>query len=229
MDSSLPTIAILGGTGKEGPGLAMRWARAGYPIIIGSRQLEKAQATAAELNEKLGLKRDSFPPVIQGLENADAVRRAQICVLTVVQSAHQVALESLRQVLQGKILVDATARVDFRDPRPPDPPAAARTAQGILGPGVRVVAAFQNVPAHALKKDLDQPLDTDVLVCADDAEAAQAIIQLAGAGGMRAYYAGGLDNAVVIEGLTAVLISLNKNYGVKTASIGVTGIASSEG
>jgi hypothetical protein len=144
-------------------------------------------------------------------------------VLTVVQAAHQAALEGLVQDLQGKILVDATARVDFRDPRPPAPPAAARIAQDILGPGVRVVAAFQNVPAHALKK-LDQPLHTDVLVCSDDLDAAEQVIRLAEAGGMRAYYAGGLDNAVVVEGLTSILISVNQRYGVKTASIGITGL-----
>jgi NADPH-dependent F420 reductase len=216
--NSLPTIAILGGTGKEGPGLALRWASAGYSIIIGSRQLEKAEATAAELNTKLGIS------TIRGLENGPAARQADLCVLTVVQAAHQAALEGLKDDLQGKILVDATARVDFRDPRPPAPPAAARIAQQILGPGVRVVAAFQNVPAHALKKNLGQSLDTDVLVCADDQEAAEQVIQLAEAGGMRGYYAGGLDNAVVVEGLTSILISLNARYGVKTASIGVTGI-----
>jgi 8-hydroxy-5-deazaflavin:NADPH oxidoreductase len=214
----LPTIAILGGTGKEGPGLALRWAYAGYPILIGSRQLDKAQATAAELNAKLGL--DS----VRGLENGAAARQADISVLTVVQSAHQAALESLKDDLQGKILVDATARVDFRDPRPPSPPSAARIAQEILGPGVRVVAAFQNVPSHALKKNLGQSLDTDALVCADDAQAADAVIRLAEAAGIRAYYAGGLDNAVVVEGLTSLLISINQRYGIKTASIGITGI-----
>ncbi|MBN1146227.1 MAG: NADPH-dependent F420 reductase [Anaerolineales bacterium] len=215
---SLPTIAILGGTGKEGPGLAMRWANAGYSIIIGSRQAEKAHNTAAELNTKLGI--DS----VRGMENASAARSADICVLTVVQSAHQSALEGLKEDLQGKILVDATARVDFRQPQPPAPPAAARLAQDILGAGARVVAAFQNVPAHVLKKDLGSPLDTDVLVCADDPEAAQQVIDLAARGGMRAYYAGGLDNAIVVEGLTALLISLNKHYGTKTASIGITGV-----
>ncbi|MBN2550165.1 MAG: NADPH-dependent F420 reductase [Anaerolineales bacterium] len=217
-NSSLPIIAILGGTGKEGTGLAMRWASAGYSIIIGSRQLEKAQATAADLNARLGMN------TVTGVENSLAARRADICVLTVVQEAHQAALEGLKEALQGKILVDATARVDFRDPRPPAPPSAARLAQDILGSGVRVVAAFQNVPAHALKKNLGQSLETDVLACADDPEAAQAVIRLAEAGGMRAYYAGGLDNAIVVEGLTSILISLNKQYGTKTASIGITGI-----
>jgi 8-hydroxy-5-deazaflavin:NADPH oxidoreductase len=213
-------IAILGGTGKEGPGLAMRWASAGYRVLIGSRQLEKAQATAAELNAKLGLS------TIVGMENEAAARQADICILTVVQEAHQAALVSLKDVLQGRILVDATARVDFRDPRPPAPPAAARQAQDILGDGVRVVAAFQNVPAHALKKNLGQSLHTDVLVCSDDLQAAEEVIRLAQGGGMNAYYAGGLDNAVVVEGLTSILISLNKRYGVKTASIGVTGLDS---
>ena len=216
--SSLPTIAIIGGTGKEGPGLAMRWASVGYTVIIGSRQLEKAQATAAELNVLLNLN------TIQSMENGPAARQADICVLTVVQAAHQAALESLKADLQGKILVDATARVDFRDPRPPSPPSAARHAQNILGPGVRLVAAFQNVPAHSLKKNLGGSLNADVLVCADDLSAADQVIQLAQAGGMRAYHAGSLDNAIVVEGLTSILISLNQRYGVKTASIGVTGI-----
>lgn len=214
----LPVIAILGGTGKEGPGLAMRWATSGYCILIGSRQAEKAQATASDLRAKLGLER------ISGLENADAARQADICVLTVVQDAHQSALVSLKDALQGKILVDATARVDFRDPKPPAPPAAARIAQDILGPGVRVVAAFQNVPAHSLKKNLGQEMDSDALVCADDLPAAEVVMRLAEAGGMRAYFAGGLDNALVVEGLTSILISLNKHYGIKTASITVSGI-----
>ncbi len=218
MTETLPIIAILGGTGKEGPGLALRWGGAGYPIIIGSRQTEKAQATADELNAMLG------GNSVQGMENGLAARNADICVLTVMYTAHQSAIDSLIDDLQGKILVDATARVDFRDPRPPDPPSAARIAQDKLGAGVRVVAAFQNVPAHALKKNLGQPLDSDVLVCADDVEAANEVIKLAEAGGMRAYYAGGLDNAIVVEGLTSIMISLNKHHGVKTASIGIRGI-----
>lgn len=215
--SPLPTIAILGGTGKEGPGLALRWATAGYPILIGSRQAEKAQATAMELNAALGAGQ------IQGFENSEAARRADICVLTVVQSAHEAAIESLKEVLQGKLLVDTTARVDYKDPRPPAPPSAARFAQEMLGPGVRVAAAFQNVPASTLKKKLGEPLDVDVLICSDDPAAAGVVIRLAEAAGMRGYHAGGLDNAVVVEGLTSILISLNKNYGGH-ASIGITGI-----
>jgi len=212
------TVAVLGGTGQEGPGLAMRWALAGYPIIIGSRQAEKAEKTASELNAELGI------GTIRGLQNNEAARQADISVLTVMFSAHKAAVESLRGDLEGKILVDATARVDFRDPKPPSPPSAARLAQNILGVEVRVVAAFQNVPAHALRKKLGQKLHTDVLVCADDVDAANTVIQLANGGQMRAYYAGDLDSAIVVEGLTALLIGINKHYGVKTASIGVVGL-----
>lgn len=216
--SQKPTLAILGGTGKEGPGLAMRWAVAGYPILIGSRQQEKAQATAEELQQMLNLEN------IQGFENAEAARRADISILTVKFTAHEAAVSGLRAALQGKILVDATARVDFRNPEPPGPPAAAEYAQETLGANVRVVAAFQNVPAHVLRKNLDEPLGLDVLVCAEDQEAAQIVIQLAQDAGMRGYYAGGLANAIVVEGLTSILISLNKHYDTKTASIAVTGI-----
>jgi NADPH-dependent F420 reductase len=217
MEEKKPVIAILGGTGKEGPGLAMRWALAGCSIIIGSRQREKAEKTADELNEKLGI--DS----IIGLENSEAARMADICVLTVVQTAHQSALEGLRDSLKGKVLVDATARVDFKNPIPPRPPAAAEVAQEILGKEVVVVAAFQNVPAHALR-NLREPINGDVLVCAEDISAANLVIKLAEDAGMDAYYAGGLANAVTIEGLTALLININKHYKTKTASINIAGL-----
>ncbi len=217
-EKSLPTIAILGGTGKEGPGLAMRWVMQGYPIIIGSRKAEKARRIADELNNKLGI--DS----IRGLENGPAARSADICVLTVVHTAHQTAIEGLKDDLPGKILVDATARVDFREPTPPAPPSAARIAKNILGDQVQVVAAFQNVPAASLRKNLDQPLEEDVLICSDDLDAVGEVSELAESIGMKAYYAGNLDNAIVVEGLTSLLISMNKHYESRSASIQVTGL-----
>ena len=176
-----PIIAILGGTGKEGMGLGLRWARAGFKIVIGSRQVEKARMAAEDINTRLGINS------IVGMENSQAVAKADICVLTVVQTAHRPVLESLKDVLQGKILVDATARIDYQNPRPPDPPSASQQAQEILGPGVRVVAAFQNVPAKTLAKSPDQPIDADVLVCSDDVRSAEQIILLAKAAGMRGY------------------------------------------
>jgi NADPH-dependent F420 reductase len=217
-EKSLPTIAILGGTGNEGPGLAMRWVIQGYPIIIGSRKAEKALRIADELNSQLGI--DS----IRGMENGVAARSADICVLTVVHTAHQAAIEGLKEDLQGKILVDATARIDFREVIPPAPPSAARLAKNILGDQVRVVAAFQNVSAASLRKNLDQPVEVDVLICADDLADYEEVRSLAESIGMRAYYAGNLDNAIVVEGLTSILISINKYYHSRHASIQVTGI-----
>lgn len=199
-------IAILGGTGKEGTGLALRWAKAGFDVIIGSRQMEKAQSAANSLNEKLGIK------TVVGMVNSDAVLSADICVLTVVQAAHESALIGLKEVLQGKILVDATVRIEFPKADPPEKPSAGRIAQDILEDGVKVVAAYQNIPSKALHKNLDGSLGIDVLVCADDIDAANTVIRLTEKIGMGAYYAGSLDNAVVVEGLTALLISMNKYY-----------------
>jgi 8-hydroxy-5-deazaflavin:NADPH oxidoreductase len=218
MTNNLLTIAIIGGTGKEGTGLAMRWAAAGYKVVIGSREISKARQTANMINQKLGV------DTIIGLVNMDAVKMADICILTVVQSAHQQAIENLKGSLTGKILVDTTARVDYRDPLPPEPPSAGQQAQGILGSTVRVVAAFQNIPAQSLTRSIGQLMDADVLVCSDDIEAAEQVIRLAKAAGMRGYYAGGLAYAIVVEGLTSVLISMNKHYGIKNASIRISGI-----
>ncbi|MCB2178880.1 NADPH-dependent F420 reductase [bacterium] len=203
---SKPVIAIIGGTGKEGTGLALRWADAGYKVIIGSRQAERAEATAAELNEKLGT------DTIIGLENPQAAAQAEICVLTVVFKFHADAVENLKDALQGKLVVDATARVAYPQADPPGPPSAGRIAQDILGEGATVVTAFQNVPASLLKKNLGQPVASDVLVCGDDLEAVERVITLTEDAGMNGYYAGGLDHAFVVEGLTALLIKMNTYY-----------------
>jgi 8-hydroxy-5-deazaflavin:NADPH oxidoreductase len=219
-DRLILTIGLIGGTGQAGPALAGRWAKAGYNVLIGSRQAEKAQSVAAALNQELELE------TIQGLENSQAVSQADIAVLTVEQTAHAAALESVKAALQGKILVDATARVDFRAPAPPAAPAAARQAQTLLGDGVRVVAAFQTAPAFMLKKYPEKPLEIDVLVCADDVPAAEEVIKLANGAGLKGYYAGPLDNAVVVEGLSALMIAMNKHYKSLRGSIKVTGIKS---
>ncbi len=213
------TLAILGGTGNLGPGLALRWANAGYKVLIGSRKATKAQRVAAELNEILG--GDS----IEGMENRQAAENADVCVLTTKATAHQEAIESLKGALQGKILVDTTARVDFRDPKPPKPPPAARMAQDTLGSDARLVAAFQTIPATTLRENLDTPLNMDVLVCSDDITAANEVIKLIEGARLNAYYAGGLDNSITLEGLVALLISTNRHYDSKTGSFQVSGIA----
>jgi NADPH-dependent F420 reductase len=214
--SDKPVIAILGGTGHEGTGLALRWASNGYEVIIGSRKEEKALKVTAELNAILGKE------LIRGMENSEAAQEADINILTVVATAHEAAIESLKDDVQGKILVDATARIKFPNPKPPTPPSAARMAQDALGEGVRVVAAFQNIPASALK-DLDKELNADVLVCADHQEDAHEVMELIRGAGMHAYYAGDLDIAITLEGLTAVLVYLNKYNDIKHASIKIIG------
>lgn len=218
MQNNLPTIAIIGGTGKEGTGLGTRWAAAGYHVVIGSRAIEKARLVSDTINKGLGIDQ------VIGLTNAGAVKLAEICVLTVVHTAHQQAIESLKNELQGKILVDATSRVDYRDPRPPEPPCAGEQSQAFLGPNVRVVAAFQNVPAQSLSMGIGQSMDADALVCSDVPEAAEQVVTLARAAGMRGYYAGRLANAVVVEGLTSILISMNRYYKIKNSSVKITGI-----
>ncbi len=212
------TIGLIGGTGNLGPGLASRWASAGYGVIIGSRSEEKAQGIAEELNKKLDIEG------IRGMKNEDAIEAADICVLTVNQAAHGKIIETIKDHLGGKILVDATARVDFRDPVPPEPPAAARIAQDVIGEAGTVVAAFQTVPAHALQKNIGMPLDLDVLVCADDEEAAAEVIKLAEGADMRAFFAGGLDNAITAEGITALLIAMNRKYKSKNGTIRISGL-----
>ena len=211
-----PKIAILGGTGHEGTGLALRWASNGYEVIIGSRKLEKALRVTEEMNEILG------KDLIRGMDNSSAAREADINVLTVVATAHESAVTGLKDDLQGKILVDATARIKFPNPKPPEPPSAARLAQEALGESVRVVAAFQNIPASSLK-DLEKDLDSDVLVCADKQEDAEAVMDLIRGAGMNAYYIGDLDIAITVEGLTAVLVYLNKYNDIKHASIKIVG------
>ena len=213
------TIAVIGGTGNLGPGLAKRWAQAGYRVLIGSRKTEKAEKVAAELNKELSMEG------IVGYQNAEAARQADIVVLTVKATAHKAIVESLRDAVDGKIVIDTTARVDFQSPSPPSAPAAAKMAQEVFGSSARVVAAYQTVPAHRLSGDASGPLDLDVLVCADDTAAAEEVIKLTRAAGMQGYYAGNLENAVVIEGLTSLLISMNKHYGSKTATIAIRGLA----
>ena len=217
MSDSLPTVGILGGTGKEGSGLALRWAKNGYSLIIGSRTPERAAQAAEDLRAKV-------PGVnVRGADNADTAREADIVILTVPHEAQLSTLEGLKDQLKGKVLVDATARVDWRKPKPPEGKAAARMAQDLLGPEVRVVSAFQNIPASALVRP-EEKLESDVLVCSDDPAARAEVVRLAEGAGMDAYEAGGLDNGIVVEGLTALIIIMNKRYKSNACGIRMTGV-----
>ncbi len=213
-------IAVIGGTGKEGKGLALRWASAGYEIIIGSRDAERAATTANELNVTLGKSN------VSGLGNADAAHAADIVVLSVPYEAHAATLDMIAEGAQGKVLIDVTAPLDPENKRKvlhvPEG-SAAQAAQMKLGTNVRVVAAFQNI-SYTHLSDLHGDLGSDVLVCGNDKEAKRQVIALAKAAGMSAFDAGPIENAVVAEGLTAVLININIAFKIKNAGIRITGI-----
>jgi len=216
-DGLILTLAVLGGTGREGPGLAFRWARAGYHVLIGSRSLEKAEATAAALNERLG------ENVVHGLTNDEAAMQCNIAVLTVPYSAQRATLEALRPALAGKVLVDVSVPLGADIGRASMPPAgsACQEAQEILGADIQVVAAFQNISSVHLADD--SPIQCDVLVCSDSPAAREQVLQLVAAIGLTGWDAGPLQNAAVVEGLTSVLLGINKRYKIRGAGIRITG------
>lgn len=219
-EKTIMTVAVLGGTGKEGSGLAVRWAASGYNVVIGSRSAERAEQKADELNTIVGA------AIISGAQNTDAAAQADLVVLSVPYAAHQATLESIRDQVQGKILVDVT--VPLQPPKVsvvnlPEGQAAALEAQAFLGDDVRVVAAFQNISAEHLQ-DLNHHVESDVLVCGDDKDAKAEVIQLVKAAGMRGFDAGALRNAIAVESLTPVLIGLNIRYKGSGAGIRITGI-----
>ncbi len=215
------TIAVVGGTGKEGSGLVLRWASSGYRVLIGSRDAAKADAKAQELNGILGVE------VIRGLSNEDAAAKGDVVVLSVPYAAHQEILQSICQAVQGKILVDLTVPLQppaIRKVYIPEGKAAALETQALVGEGVRVVGAFHNISAVHLHK-LDHAVDCDVLVCGDDADAKSEVFKLVEAiPGMRAVDAGPLVNVVAAEALTPVILYINKQYKVPGAGIRITGL-----
>lgn len=222
-----PVLAILGGTGDLGTGLARRWAQAGYRVIIGSRTPEKAEAAVADLREVMA-ERGVGDVAVEAMENRAAAEAADIVTLTVPFDHQASTLEHVAPALQGKILVDVTvplvppkvARVQL-----PTQGSAGQIAQELLGENVAVVSAFQNVAAHHLQEG--HGLDCDVLVCGNKKEARQRVIELVEAAGLRGFHAGMINNAAAAEALTSVLITINKQYGCH-AGIRITGLDSDE-
>jgi len=213
-------IAVLGGTGDLGGGLAWQLVQAGHPVIIGSRDLEKAERAASELSARAGSEAN-----VRGLANADAAAAADLVIMTVPFGSHEPVLESVREAVQGKILVDATVPlVPPKVMRVQLPPggSAAKQAQVFLGENVRVVSAFQNIAAAHLNADDAHLDDCDVLVSGNDKDAREIVVQLAGDLGMKAWHAGPIDNSVVAESLTSVLIFMNKRYKLPGAGIKIT-------
>ncbi|MEX1668314.1 NADPH-dependent F420 reductase [Zhongshania guokunii] len=226
MVNNKPIVAILGGTGGLGTGLARRWAEAGYQIIIGSRTQDKAELAASELRD-LMQERGVGSVQVLAMDNIAAATAAEIVALTVPFAHHTSTLLSVKNALQGKILIDVTvplippkvARVQL-----PADGSAGQIAQNILGEGVRVVSAFQNVAAVHLQEG--QGMDCDVLVCGDNKEARAQVIELVEAAGLRGLHAGSIANAAAVEAMTSLLIFINKQYKCH-AGIKVTGMENS--
>ena len=212
-------IAILGGTGNLGYGLAWRWARAGHEVTIGSRSREKALNAAAELNKKPGA------GSIRGADNLTATKRAEIVVLTVPFAAHQATLDSIKPGLSGQILIDTT--VPLMPPKVavvqlPEQGSAAVITRDMLGDRARVAAAYHNVAANLLEQDVE--IDCDILVTGDDLQTRKEVMQLVEDSGCRAINAGKLANAAAAEALTSLLIHINKTYKTGHSGIRITGI-----
>ncbi|PCJ17955.1 MAG: NADPH-dependent F420 reductase [Gammaproteobacteria bacterium] len=216
--ANIKTIAILGGTGDLGGGLARRWSRAGFSIVIGSRTQDKAQAAADALLTE-------FPDLnVTGDNNLDATKKADLVVLT-VPFAHQIStLETVQPALAGKILIDVT--VPLMPPKVgtvqlPEQGSAAQMAQSLLGDPVQVVSAFQNVSAQHLNED--HPIACDVLVTGNKKAAREQVISLVEAAGLKGWHAGPLANAAAVEAMTSVLISINRHHKINGAGIIISG------
>ncbi len=220
MATERPIIAVLGGTGKEGKGLALRWMRAGYRIVIGSRDQARADAAAEELNGK------GTDGLASGAGLVGAAREGGIVILAVPFSAQLETVMSVADELRQKILIDVTV--------PLMPPKVSRVqlplggsavvrVQELLGPTVKVVSAFQNVSHEALQ-DVDTPIQCDVLVCGDDPHARETVVQLAQKAGLRAWHAGPLANSAAAEALTSVLIFMNIRHKSHRAGVRISGL-----
>lgn len=227
MSENLPVIAILGGTGDLGTGLARCWGEAGFPVIIGSRTAEKANAAVASM-KKILEERGISEMNLRSDENLRAADEADIVAITVPFNHQQSTLEHVRPALKGKILIDATvplvppkvARVQL-----PESGSAGQMAQELLGEDVRVVSAFQNVAAHHLQKGTNA--GCDVLVSGNNKDARSQVIELIEACGMRGFHAGSIANAAAAEALTSILIFINKQYKCH-AGISLTGLDSEQ-
>ena len=215
-----PSIAILGGTGDLGTGLAIRWAKAGHRIIIGSRTQQKADAAVAEL------KKISPSTPAEAMVNPQAAAAGDIVVLTVPFEHQLSTLESVRAGLQGKILIDVT--VPLVPPKVgtvqlPSEGSAGKRAQNLLGDTVKVVTAFQNVAAHLLQQDVK--IECDVLVAGNSKDARDTVIGLVEEAGMTGWHAGPIENSAAAEALTSILIQINRRHDISHSGIKIVGQA----
>src|SRR5436309_4664048 len=204
-------IAILGGTGKEGAGLASRWARFGHSIIIGSRDAERAKTKAAELREQT----HKLP--IMGEANAEAARLGTVIVIALPAQGLAATLPEVREACRAKVVISAVVPLTFGGPRLFTPPAAgssAEQAQALL-PGAKLVAAFHHIAAHELA-ETEHAIECDLLACGDAAGKAL-VSELGTSMGLRTIDVGPLSNAGLLEGITAVLATINRRYKLKNS------------
>ncbi|UVO53697.1 NADPH-dependent F420 reductase [Sphingomonas sp. SUN039] len=210
---SLPTIAIIGGTGNLGSAIGWRLARAGYAITLGSRLAENAQTKATALGHGM-----------TGASNAEAAAAGEIVIVAVPFSAQTATYAEIKPHVAGKIVVDTTVPLVppkvMRVQLPPEGSAAALAAAA-LGDGVRMTSAFHNVAAHKLAQDI--AIDCDILVFGDEKDARAEVVALADAIGLRGVHAGALVNSAAAEAMTSLLIFINKTYQVDGAGIAITG------
>src|SRR5215470_167472 len=211
-------IAILGGTGKEGAGLASRWALIGHSIIIGSRDGERAKTKAAELREQT-----KKLPII-GESNAEAARLGTVVVIALPAQGLAATLPEVRDGCRGKVVISTVVPLTFGGPRLFTPPAgsSAEEAQALL-PDAKVVAAFHHIAAHELSAT-DHPIECDLLMCGADAAAKATVAELAKSMNLRPIDVGPLSNAGPLEGITAVLATINRRYKLKNSGITITGL-----
>ena len=212
-------IAILGGTGKEGAGLALRWAQAGHSIVIGSRDAERAKAKATELRERA----QKLP--IVGHTNLEAAELGEIIVVALPANGLAATLPELRTATAAKVVVSTVVPLTFGGPRLFTPPAIGSSAEEIqaLLPEARVVAAFHHIAAHELA-ETDHAIECDLLLCGGDAGAKEVVTALGVSLGLRVVDVGALTNAGPVEGITALLATINRRYKLKNSGIKITGL-----
>jgi NADPH-dependent F420 reductase len=213
-----PTLAIIGGTGALGMGLAMRWTAAGYPVVLGSRSSERAKAAARDIESGKGA------PPVRGDDNLGAAQAGDIVVIAVPFSNHEAILDEIRDAVAGKIVVDAV--VPLVPPKVslvqlPAQGSAAQIAHERIGDTARVVSAFHNVGAAKLRAG--GAIDCDVLVFGNDRAARDSVIALVEAIGTRGIDGGPIANSASAEALTSILIGINRRYKVDGAGIRITG------
>lgn len=219
-----PRIAVIGGTGALGSALAGRWARAGYPIIIGSRDPAKAEAAAR------AIALPAHAPAARGLGEAEAAAAADVIVLAVPFAGHAAALAAIRGKCAGKIVIDAAVPLvppKIGTAQIPAEGCAALQARASLDEEATVVSAFHNISARKLARNV--PIDCDVLVFGDKRAARETVIQLVKAAGLRALHGGPLANSIAAEALTSVLISINRLYKAEDSGIRITGLGDDGG